>query len=86
MAPPFKFHWQCTAILSERHNTCAKHKIKLFFLGASSFVENGGEEDCTASDLVKTLTAAVPTWQPQGRTPAKSSQPSEADRCLQFFA
>ena len=49
-------------------------------MGASH--ENGEEEDCTASDPVKPPTAVV---QPQGRTPAKSSQPSEAGWFLQVL-
>ena len=53
-------------------------KSKLFFMGAS--LENGEEEDCTASDPAKPPTAAV--W-PQGQTPAKSDQHSEAK--LPFF-
>jgi hypothetical protein len=58
-------------------------KIKLlFFKFLGPFVENGEVEDCTASDPVKPPTAAV---QPQGRTPAKSSQPSEAGWFLQVL-
>jgi hypothetical protein len=59
--------------------TSTKLKL-LFFLGP--FVENGEDEDCTATDPIKTPPAPV---QLQGQTPAKSSQQSEAGWFLQHL-